>query len=84
MIILLLQVRCRSQMSLILQTSIQKIFLLENNMILIKGSIAVGSDEGMKFLTKFAPGGYPVLSFENWDALCEWGKNKEKELLNSN
>lgn len=53
-------------------------------MILIKGSIAVGSDEGMKFLTKFAPGGYPVLSFENWDALCEWGKNKEKELLNSN
>jgi len=49
-------------------------------MIMIKGSIAIGGDTGMKFLTKFSPGGYPVLSFESWDELCDWGKKKEEEL----
>ena len=49
-------------------------------MIMIKGSIAIGGEEGMKFLTEYTRGGYPVLSFESWDALAEWGKKKEKEV----
>lgn len=49
-------------------------------MILIKGSIAIGSPEGMRFLTDQQRGGYPLLSFDNWDALAEWGKEKESKL----
>ncbi len=59
--------------------SIQQTFL-STNMILIKGSVAVGTENGMKMLTEWQEGGYPILSFESPKHLVEWIERREKEV----
>lgn len=49
-------------------------------MILIKGSVAVGTENGMKMLTEWQEGGYPILSFESPKHLVEWIERREKEV----
>ena len=49
-------------------------------MISIKGSIAIGTESGMKMLTEWKEGGYPILSFESSEHLVKWIEKREREI----